>query len=152
MRSFISGKDTFVILPTGYGKSIIYGILPLMFDYVFGEYFNMNASIYAELYAGYEGSIAVVVTPLTALMFDQRNRFSTMGLSAEFLGSAQDDPTVTTAVLNGTVQLVFISPENLLNNRKFRVMFEKDIYQEKMVALVVDEAHCVKLWYVSVTV
>ena len=43
-----------------------------------------------------------------------------MGLSAEFVGSAQDDPAATATVLNGTVQLVFISPENLLNNRKFR--------------------------------
>ena len=69
-----------------------------------------------------------------------------MGLSAEFVGSGQDDAAATTAVLNGTVQLVFISPENLL---KFRGMFEKDIYQ-KMIALVVDEAHCIKLWYVTV--
>ena len=34
LKSFISGKDTFVILPTGYGKSVIYGVLPLMFDYL----------------------------------------------------------------------------------------------------------------------
>ena len=98
---------------------------------------------------GYKGSIAVV-TPLTALMFNQRKRFYNMGLSAEFVSSAQDDPAATAAVLNGTVQLVFISPENLLNNRKFRGMFKKDIYQQKMIALVVDEAHCVKLWYVTV--
>ena len=90
------------------------------------------------------------MTPLTALMFDQKKRFSiSMELSAEFVGSAQDDPVATTAVLNGTIQLVFISPENLLNNKKFRTMFEKDIYQERMVALVIDEAHCVKLWYVA---
>ena len=37
IKSFVSGKDTFVILPTGYGKSIIYGVLPLLFDYVSGE-------------------------------------------------------------------------------------------------------------------
>ena len=46
------------------------------------------------------------MTPLTALMFDQKKRFSSMGLSTEFIGSAQDDPVATTAVLNGTVQLV----------------------------------------------
>ena len=73
-----------------------------------------------------------------------------MGLSTEFVGRAQDDAAATTTVLNGTVQLVIISPENWLNNRKFRGMFEKDIYQQKMIALVVDEAHCVKLWYVTV--
>ena len=84
-------------------------------------------------------------------MFDQRKKFFIMGLSAEFVGSAQDDPAATSAVLNGAVQLVFISPENLLNNRQFRGMFQRDIYQQKMIALVVDEAHCVKLWYVNVT-
>ena len=41
-KSFISGKDTFVILPTGYGKSVIYGVLPLMFDYLLGEYSNIK--------------------------------------------------------------------------------------------------------------
>ena len=64
-------------------------------------------------------------------MFDQRRRFSIMGLSAEFLGSAQDDAAPTTAILNGTIQLVFISPENLLNNTKCCDMFEKDIYQQR---------------------
>ena len=65
-----------------------------------------------------------------------------MGLSAEFVRSAQDD-----AAVSGTVQLVFISPENLL---KLCGMFEKDIYQQKMIALVVDEVHYVTLWYVTV--
>jgi len=62
--------------------------------------------------------MAVVVTPLTALVFDQKKRFSVMGLRVEFVGSAWDDPTATAVILNGTVQLVFISPENLLNNSR----------------------------------
>ena len=37
IKSFVLGKDTFVILTTGYGESIIYGVLPLVFDYVSGE-------------------------------------------------------------------------------------------------------------------
>ena len=40
MKNFISGKDIFVILPTGYRKSVIYGVLPLMFDCMFGEYIH----------------------------------------------------------------------------------------------------------------
>ena len=36
MSSFLKGKDTFVSLPTGYGKSIIYAALPLAFDYLKG--------------------------------------------------------------------------------------------------------------------
>ena len=37
LSSFISGKDTFVALPTGYGKSIIFAIMPLLFDIILGE-------------------------------------------------------------------------------------------------------------------
>ena len=73
-----------------------------------------------------------------------------MDINVEFVGSTQDDLTATMAVLNGTVQLVFISPENILNNIKFRAMFQKDVYQKKLIALVVDEVHCVKLWFVPV--
>jgi len=36
LLAFISGHDTFVALPTGYGKSIIFGVLPLLFDKLFG--------------------------------------------------------------------------------------------------------------------
>ena len=36
--SFVSGKDTFVVLPTGYGKSAIYAVLPCVFDYLLGNY------------------------------------------------------------------------------------------------------------------
>ena len=54
-----------------------------------------------------------------------------MGMSTQFVGSPQDDLAETTVVLNGTVQLVFISSESLLNSRKFRCMFEKDVYQQE---------------------
>ena len=35
--SFVSGRDTFVALPTGYGKSAIYAVLPFVFDYILGK-------------------------------------------------------------------------------------------------------------------
>ena len=37
VSTFLSGKDTFVVLPTGYGKSIIFAVLPLLFDLLFGK-------------------------------------------------------------------------------------------------------------------
>jgi len=37
LESFMSGKDTFVALPTGYGKSVIFAMLPLMFDNILGK-------------------------------------------------------------------------------------------------------------------
>ena len=42
MSTFVSGKDTFVALPTGYGKSIIFAVLPLLFDILFGKALRNN--------------------------------------------------------------------------------------------------------------
>ena len=39
ITTFVSGKDTFVSLPTGYGKFIIFAVLPLLFDFMLGKSF-----------------------------------------------------------------------------------------------------------------
>ena len=96
--------------------------------------------------AGCTGSIIVVVTPLIALMMDQKQSLQKKGLNVEFVEEAQNDEKVTGAVLGGEVQMVFISPESLLNNKKIQSMLLRDVYQERMVALIVDETHCVQMW------
>jgi len=60
-----------------------------------------------------------VVTPLIALMQDQKKTFLQKGLTAEFVRDTQSDYSAVMAVLDGKVQLVYISPESLLNNKKF---------------------------------
>ena len=49
-------------------------------------------------------------------MMDQRAKFAPLGLSTEFVGEAQEDPTATRRVLEGKIQLVYISPEAILKN------------------------------------
>ena len=56
IQEFLSGKDVFVSLPTGYGKTYCYSLLPLAFDY---------------LRESQHPSIAICVSPLTALMMEQ---------------------------------------------------------------------------------
>jgi len=56
------------------------------------------------------------------------------------------------AVVSGDIQLVYISPENLLCNSKFCNMLLSDKYKKFLRTLVVDEAHCVKLWYIHYNV
>ena len=68
-------------------------------------------------FEGCTGSIAVVITPLIALMVDQKKNFTPTGVSVEFVGEAQEDDAVVKKVLKGDVQLVYISPESILNNK-----------------------------------
>ena len=88
----------------------------------------------------------VCISPLTSIMMDQKQKLCSKGLKAEFVGQAQTDPNVVKRVLEGDLQILFISPENLLNNEKFRSLLLTPKYKEKLVALAVDEANCVKTW------
>lgn len=118
-------------LPTGYGKSLCFGLLPRMFD----------------LMGGVEKqSVVVIVSPLVALMKDQVD-FSSIGISAARV-SDEDASTKATrrAIRNCELQLIFISPEALFATLESRSMLCTDIYCHNLVGLVVDEAHCVKKW------
>ena len=131
IRNFMEGKDVFVVLPTGFGKSVIFGILPLAYD------LYLSRTAY---------SIVIVITPLAALMKEFKEKFAPKGISAEFLGELQDDTGATERVIEGKHQLVFCSPENLLENPSLRDMLTSSTYKDKLVAIVVDEAHCIDKW------
>ena len=76
----------------------------------------------------------------------QRAKYSPEGLNIEFAGEAQTDLCCKRRILNGEIQLVFIIPENLLDNKTYREMLLSQIYQSNLVALAIDEVHCVKSW------
>ena len=98
---------------------------------------------------GRKGSITVIITPLIALMLDHKQCFEHKGMAVEFVGEAQDDESAVMAMLKGEIQLVYISPGCILNIKKFQSMLQKSPYQERLVALVVDEAHCIQMWQVN---
>ena len=100
------------------------------------------------LRAGTSGSIVLCISPLTALMMDQQSKFALMGISTEYVAE-HSNPDSVKRVLNGQAQLVYISPECTIGNAKFRSMLLSPIYKKNLVAFVVDEAHCVKTWYVQ---
>ena len=91
---------------------------------------------------------SVCVSQLTALMMEQRSKFTVKGISAEFVGQLQQDILALTAVKSGKVQLLYFSPECILSNPQWREMLLLSVYQQNLVALVVDEAHCITMWYV----
>ena len=103
IMSILNGNDTFVSLPIGYGKSVIYVALPFVKDRMCSR----------------NGSSVVCVSPLTSLMMDQRAKFSPMDISTEFVGEMQRDEAAIQRVLRGEVQLVYISPENIIQSNFF---------------------------------
>ena len=80
-------------------------------------------------------------------MINQHEKFSRRGLKTEFVCDTHlmEEDTVR-KVLQGCVQLVYFSSESLINNYKYRKMLMSPVYKDNLVALVVDEAHCVKTW------
>jgi ATP-dependent DNA helicase RecQ len=124
IENLLSGKDTFVIMPTGGGKSMCYQ-LPALIS---------------------EGT-ALVVSPLIALM---KNQVDTIrGVSeddgiAHVLNSSQNKTEtlkVKNDLINGITKLLFVAPESLA--KKDTIEFFKSI---KISFLAVDEAHCISEW------
>jgi superfamily II DNA helicase RecQ len=133
IEAFLEGKDVFVALPTGFGKSFIFCLLPALFDVV------RSNSV--------PTSIAIVVSPLVALMKEMKSRFLPRGINAEFLGELQDDSNAIDRIIEGKHHLIFMSPETLLENSRVRGMLQRKVYMDNLVAVVVDEAHCIHKWY-----
>lgn len=68
---------------------------------------------------------------------------STKGITAAFAGSKQEYKMVKDAVFKRQYQLVFISPESSIVNLQWRETLHSGVYQQNLVELAVDEAHCV---------
>ena len=113
LLTFCLGNDVFVSLPTGYEKSMIYGLLPLIFDKIKGNICRVLFVLFLNISLGSNRSIVLCVSPLIAIMREQTAKFSALGINAKFVGEEQTDLTARHRVVNGQVQLVFISPENL---------------------------------------
>lgn len=88
----------------------------------------------------------VCISPLSAIMMDQTTKFQSTGLSVDFVGETQADKAACQRVVKGETQLVFISPESIICNPKYRQMLLSSVYKENLIGIAVDEAHCVKTW------
>ena len=130
-REFVKGQDVFISIPTGSGKSLCYGCLPLVFD---------------SLRTRGSKAIVVVVSPLKALMLDQVRAFSAKGLESAYVSGDDEGGDIARGVENGDYALVFMSPEALVSSCRWREIFRTPTYQENLVAVVVDEAQCIEKW------
>lgn len=129
--SFVKGEDVFVVLPTGFGKSLCFACLPLIFDRVREDGLS---------------SIIIIITPLIAIMKDQVRAFTKKGLTVGCVCGEDDDQTMKADVAVGKFQLVYFTPEVLLLNSRWRKVLLSDKYQLRIKGLVIDEAHTLNNW------
>ena len=85
----------------------------------------------------------IVISPLVSLMQDQVNQLEKQGISAVSLSetSVRDDK-----LISGHYTFVYSSPELLLSNEAVRELIGSKVYKERVVGVVVDEAHCISHW------
>lgn len=124
INSILTGNDTFVIMPTGGGKSMCYQLPALMTD-----------------------GTAVVISPLIALMknqVDQLRAYGSKDSIAHFLNSSLNKAEITKVkedVIAGETKLLYVAPESLakLENIEFLKLIN-------VAFVAVDEAHCISEW------
>ncbi|MGC2374529.1 MAG: DEAD/DEAH box helicase, partial [Solirubrobacteraceae bacterium] len=121
VQAALDGRDSLVVMPTGGGKSLCYQLPAL---------------------AGEE--LVVVVSPLIALMADQRRRLEQAGVNAAMLASGMVDghnEQALRAISSGEASLVLAAPERFASRA-----FRETLATRRVGLFVVDEAHCVAEW------
>ena len=124
IRNLMAGKDTFVLMPTGGGKSLCYQLPALVMD-----------------------GTAIVISPLIALMKNQvdamRNLSEEDGI-AHFINSSLNKTSIDLVkadILSGKTKLLYVAPESL--TKEENVDFLKKV---KISFYAIDEAHCISEW------
>jgi len=135
VKAFLSGSDVFVCLPTGFGKSICFQSVPFAWDY-----------LHCPTLADEARSMLLVVEPTIPIMVDQCRSLTEKGISAAYINHEQEDERVKSDVVAGKYKFIYISPESLLGVPRFRDMLLTLPYQERLIGIVIDEAHCVSQW------
>ena len=121
IQDFLNNEDVTVLMPTGGGKSICFQIPAII----------------------KEGTL-IVISPLIALMKDQVEGLIGNGIQAAYLNSSQtskQQEDIIAKVLEGNVDLLYISPERLLSQDFFSVLKTINI-----IGFAIDEAHCISSW------
>jgi len=135
--NFIRRKDVLAVLPTGFGKSLLFQLIPGLCV----ELNKMGFSDYPK------SPIMIVVCPLNALIDCHMKELTRRGISCTCLSGDDGDKD---GALAGKHSFIFANPEALILNEKWRQMLQSTVYQENLFGIVADEAHVIPKWYVYV--
>ncbi|KAF2399800.1 ATP-dependent DNA helicase, partial [Trichodelitschia bisporula] len=134
INSTLAGKDTFVLMPTGGGKSLCYQ-LP------------------AVVQSGRTKGVTIVISPLLSLMEDQISHLKALDIQA-FLINGESKAEERRELMNHLrrydveqyIQLLYVTPEMLSKNMAMIREFEGLHQRGRLARIVIDEAHCVSQW------
>lgn len=125
VEQVVAGRDAFVLMPTGAGKSLTYQFSGLLLP-----------------------GLTVIISPLIALMQDQVDRLSANGIAATFINSSlsnRERQQREQDILNQKLKLLYVAPERLLTP-SFLALLDEAQRRMGLSLLAVDEAHCVSEW------
>jgi len=121
MTSVLKHRDSVVVLPTGGGKSLCFQAPAMVME-----------------------GMAVVVSPLIALMKDQVDGLRGLGIAAEAINSTlttAERRRIAAAIRSDETRILYVTPERLVNERFIRFLQER-----RLSFIAVDEAHCISQW------
>ena len=125
VATVVNGGDALVLMPTGGGKSLCYQLPALI-----------------------RNGVAIVVSPLIALMQDQVDAMKEIGVAASFLNSSlsmDEANRVERDMRAGKLKLVYVAPERL-NTERFLSLLDSLNDRGEIALFAIDEAHCVSQW------
>ena len=147
-ESLLNNEDVIAVLPTGYGKSLLFQLLPF--------FLPLRTS----------RNIVIVVSPLNSIIVDQVKDLQSRNLSVGVLlpqniekitklftdeklkaksQTSSSSSNISQVVRSGDIDFLYGHPEAVLSPEG-RELLKSKVYQENVVACVIDEAHCVELW------
>jgi len=121
IHNILDGRNTFVIMPTGAGKSLCYQLPAVVLE-----------------------GTAIVISPLIALMKNQVDQMNAFGVNAQFINSTLSKAEMTKVkkeTLAGAVRLLYVAPESLAKEENIEFL-----RKAKISFVAVDEAHCISEW------
>lgn len=130
INATLAGKDAFVLMPTGGGKSLCYQLPSI-------------------IHSGTTRGLTVVVSPLVSLMQDQVDHLEKLNIRATSFNSDKtvaERSSVMRQLVNDEIDCIYIAPEMLAKSSGINAIFKQLWQRQSLARIVIDEAHCVSQW------